>query len=275
MRVASSAYQRKKFAAYAISAFDSATGLPISSVMRSARSSVRSVMRSYARRRMSPRSRGGWLRNSWKVSCAAASAASASSPVASATSTSVSPVAGSSTGIVPPSPPSRHWPPMYSWVLTPSRTACSADAVVMSRDYPSAFVTGTSGRIPCGGRLRCWSAPPRSRLDEDLDRLAVGHRAVAVGHAVEVGRGVQDLPRLDGAVEDVGHQLLDVGADRRRPAGQADVVAEQAAEADRCLLVLRHPDAADRAARTDDPEGLLVGGQVADRLEDHVRAFPA
>src|SRR3954451_5217833 len=80
------------------------------------------------------------------------------------------------------------------------------------------------------------SPPRRSRLDQDLDRLAVGHRAVAVGHAVEVGRGVHDLPRFDGAVEDVGHQLLDVGADRRGPAGEADVVAEEAAEADRRLL---------------------------------------
>src|ERR1044072_9084051 len=53
---------------------------------------------------MSPRARGGWLRNSWKVSCAAPRAASASSAVASGTSASVSPVAGSSTGDVPPSP---------------------------------------------------------------------------------------------------------------------------------------------------------------------------
>src|SRR3954453_17897166 len=99
-------------------------------------------------------------------------------------------------------------------------------------------------------------ARPWSGLDQDLDRLAVGHRAVAVGHAVEIRRGVEDLPRLDGAVEDVGHQVLDVGADRRGPAGQADVVAEQAAEPDRRLLVLRDADAADDPAWPNDPEGL-------------------
>ena len=41
-----------------ISAFDSASGLPISSVMRSANSSLRSWRRSNARRRISPRARG-------------------------------------------------------------------------------------------------------------------------------------------------------------------------------------------------------------------------
>src|SRR3954451_291238 len=98
---------------------------------------------------------------------------------------------------------------------------------------------------------------------------------VAIRHAVEAGCGVQDFPRFDGAVEDVRHQLLDVGADRRRPAGQADIAAEEAAHADRRVLVLRNTDAADDAAWANDPECLLVGGHVAYGLEDHVRAVPA
>ena len=45
MRTASSAYQRRKFAAYVISPLDSATVLPISSVMSRASSSTRSMTR--------------------------------------------------------------------------------------------------------------------------------------------------------------------------------------------------------------------------------------
>src|SRR3954462_6031356 len=190
IRVASSAYQRKKFAAYAISAFDSATGLPISSVISSARSSVRSVMRSYARRRMSPRSRGAWLRNSWKLSCAAPRAASASSAVASGTSAIVSPVAGSSTGIVPPSPASFHWPPMYSWVLTPSMTACSADAVVMGRDYPQ-----SRGGLPwrnVRGRSRSvggMTAPARNLVNLHSVEKGYGTRRVLAGVTLGIAAG--------------------------------------------------------------------------------------
>jgi len=104
MRTASSANQRKNSAAYVTSAFDSATGLPISSVMSNARSSARSVSNSNARRRISPRSRGGVAAHAGWVSCAASSAAIASAAVASAISHSVSPVAGSSTAnVVPPS----------------------------------------------------------------------------------------------------------------------------------------------------------------------------
>src|SRR3954463_7978040 len=191
MRVASSAYQRKKFSAKAISAFDSATGLPLSSVMSSARSSARSVMRSYARRRMSPRSRGAWLRNSWNVSCAAPSAASASCAVASATSAIVSPFAGSSTGIVPPSPASFHWPPMYSWVLTPSRTACSADAVVMGPRLPT-----DPRRPPPGGRSAddlvasgAMTAPARNLVNLHSVGKGYGTRRVLAGVTLGIAAG--------------------------------------------------------------------------------------
>src|SRR6185312_7861155 len=180
IRTASSAYQRKKFEAYAISAFDSATGLPISSVMSSARSSARSVMRSYARRRMSARSRGGWLRKSLNASWAAPRAASASAGVASATSAIVSPVAGSSTRIVPPSPASRQAPSMYSRVLTPSRTACSADAVVMG------------SRLPADVRARALARRPRSR---SVESVTATPRNLVNLHAVDKGYGTRSVLR--------------------------------------------------------------------------------
>ena len=58
-----------------------------------------------------------------------------------------------------------------------------------------------------------------SGLDEDLETLAIGHVPVTGGSPVEVGGGVEDPARLDTAVEDVGHQLFDIGADRRGSAG--------------------------------------------------------
>ena len=94
IRTASSANQRKNSAAYAISAFDSAIGLPISSVMTSASSSARAPIFSHARRRISPRSRGGWAAHSACTATHASSAAVASSGVASATSAKLSPVGG-------------------------------------------------------------------------------------------------------------------------------------------------------------------------------------
>src|SRR5688572_6524099 len=66
-----------------------------------------------------------------------------------------------------------------------------------------------------------------SRLDHHLERLAIGHRAVAIGDAVEVDRAVEHLARLDPAVEDVRQELADVGADRCRPAADDDVAEER------------------------------------------------
>ena len=80
------------------------------------------------------------------------------------------------------------------------------------------------------------------------------------------------LPGLDGAVQHGRQQPLDVGADRGGATGQGDVRAEEAAEADRGVVVLRDADPADDAARPDDADGLLVGRQVADRLEDDLAA---
>ena len=80
------------------------------------------------------------------------------------------------------------------------------------------------------------------------------------------------MPGVHGAVEDGGQQLLDVGADRGGSAGQGDVVAEEAAEPDRRVLVLRDADPADHPAGSDDPDRLLVRRHVADRLEDDLAA---
>src|SRR5436853_6565068 len=52
------------------------------------------------------------------------------------------------------------------------------------------------------------------RRHEHLDRLALVHRPVAVGYAVEVDDEIEDLARLDPYLEDVGQQFIDVGADR-------------------------------------------------------------
>ncbi len=95
-----------------ISAFDSATGLPISSVMRSASSSARSVSVSNAFQRIPARSLGAVAAHSPCISTAASSAAMASSDVPSAISQSGSSVAGSITSSVPPPEASRHSPPM-------------------------------------------------------------------------------------------------------------------------------------------------------------------
>src|SRR5215217_3953275 len=101
----------------------------------------------------------------------------------------------------------------------------------------------TGGSLRCmGGQVEVRSVGPaaagtgcapaaagRSRLDEDLQRVAGVHRAVPVRDTVEVDGAVEDPAGLDAAAEHLGQQLLDVGADRSRAAGEGDVAAEQAA----------------------------------------------
>ena len=81
MRTASSANQRKNSAPYLTSPMLSASTLPISSVIRVAMSSARSVIFSKTERRISPRSRGGVAAHSACTAQAASSAAIASSGV--------------------------------------------------------------------------------------------------------------------------------------------------------------------------------------------------
>src|SRR4051794_15150236 len=96
------------------------------------------------------------------------------------------------------------------------------------------------------------------RVDEDLEALSIGHVLVSGRDTVDVGGGVEHLSRFDRSVDDVGHQFFDVGPSRCRSAGQADVAAEQAGEADRCLLVLRDADATDDSSGAYDANGLFV-----------------
>ncbi len=110
IRTASSLNQRRNSAAYVTSVRDSARLLPISSVMSMARSSTRSVISCQARRRISPRSRGGVAAHSVCASTAASNADAASSACPSATWHSRLLVPGSSTQKPPPPLASRHSP---------------------------------------------------------------------------------------------------------------------------------------------------------------------
>ncbi len=124
---------------------DSASGLPISRVISSARSSIRSVISAKARRRISPRSRGAIAANPAWAATAAASASIPSSGPASATSQSTLPVAGSSTGSVAPDVAGRHDPPMNSPVSTWSITrASSLEFLVMAEIVPSPAAVRTT-----------------------------------------------------------------------------------------------------------------------------------
>jgi hypothetical protein len=76
---------------------------------------------------------------------------------------------------------------------------------------------------------------------EHFEALAIVHVLVSGRDTVDVGGGVEDLPRFDGAVEDVGHEFLDVGTCGCGAAGEADVSAEEAAETDGGVFVLGTP----------------------------------
>src|SRR4051794_31171449 len=107
-----------------------------------------------------------------------------------------------------------------------------------------------SSAIVCASRLRAGA----SGRDHDLEGLALVHRPVAVGHAVEADDAVEDAAGLDPAFENVRQQLLDVGADRGGAAAYRHVAVERLARR-RHRLVLGNADAADRAARTRDANG--------------------
>src|SRR5215207_5729530 len=138
----------------------------------------------------------------------------------------------------------------------PGRSAC-----VARRTTGTVWESGGITRVP-------------SEVDHDLDRLALVHRAVAVGHAVEVGDAVEHAPRLYPAFEHVGQKLLDVRADGGRAARDDDVVEERRLRR-RNLLVLRDADASDRAARPRDAQCRDRRLLIADALQDGVRAEAA
>ena len=112
IRTASSENQRKNSAPYVTSPFASASVLPISREISRANWSARSVSRSKARRRISPRSRGGVRAQSAWAATAASRASMASPGEPSATSVSTEPSAGSSTSKRSPPVASRQLPSM-------------------------------------------------------------------------------------------------------------------------------------------------------------------
>src|SRR5258707_5471606 len=146
---------------------------------------------------------------------------------------------------------------------------------------------GTGVRSLAGQRSQtragtvCWSI-----ADEDLEGLAVGHSAVAVGHLVQADGAVEDAAGLDGAVEDVGHEFLDVGASGGGAAGEGDIAKEHCG-ADGAFPVLGDAEPADDTAIDDGAErgfqGLLgadaldhlVGAVAAGQLPDLLGAFVA
>src|SRR5699024_10733044 len=102
-----------------------AMGLPISIDMSSANSSLRSMSRSKARRRMFERSRVEVAAHSACAATAASRARTASSTVASAMVLITSPVAGSCTSIVAPEVDASHLPPIARPDCTRSSSSCS------------------------------------------------------------------------------------------------------------------------------------------------------
>src|SRR5215218_3871561 len=115
----------------------------------------------------------------------------------------------------------------------------------------------------------CMASP--SELDQDLDRLALVHRPVAVGHPADVRDPVEDAAGLDPSVEDVREQLLDVGAQRRGPAADGDVRKEGRNRVGHRVF-LGQPDAPDCATGASDVKGRQGRLLQADALENRVCA---
>jgi hypothetical protein len=112
----------------------------------------------YARRSISPRSRGGIAANGCCAAVAAASASIPSSGPASATSHSALPVAGSSTVRVRPDAAGRHVPPMNRPVGTASITRASSAAELLAAAVfvMAAMLPPRAGcRSPVGRATRC------------------------------------------------------------------------------------------------------------------------
>src|ERR1700760_933103 len=232
--------------------------------MSSASSSLRAVIISNARRRISPRSRGAMAENSGPASTAASSAALASSTDASATSHSDSSVDGSSTASVP-LPPSRHSPAMYSCLGTWSTTWCSWEAVIVVMHVnlllrpPRPRGPKGKGRRPCavdalvlyvlsaGKGLR--RRRVRRRLQRHVEHLVDGHRDVE-RHLVA------DLLRHVVQVAPVALRQDHVGQTRR--VGGEDLLLEAA----------DGPDATLEGHLTGHPDGVLhrpLGEQRGER----------
>jgi hypothetical protein len=99
-----------------------------------------------------------------------------------------------------------------------------------------------------------------------LDRLAVVHRPVAVGHTLDVRDAVEDPPWFDPALEDVGQQVLDVRTDGCGAARHTRVFPERDARGGR--VVLGHANSTNGAAGPHDPKGCLDSLLKPDAFQD-------
>jgi hypothetical protein len=96
-----------------------------------------------------------------------------------------------------------------------------------------------------------------------LETVAVGHVRVAGRHAVEVGCGVEDLPRCDRGVEVLG---ISSSIEVRTGAAPGEGYGEQASETDRSLFVLRDANTAGDTAGANDPWCPPVTSYGAERV---------
>src|SRR4029079_14637657 len=92
-----------------------------------------------------------------------------------------------------------------------------------------------------------WFTVHVSELDHHLDGLTVIHRAVAIGNAVDIRGAVDHESRYDSALQYVGHELVHVGTNRRRAAGNGDVGVERRMRI-RDRRLLRNPNRPYRTA---------------------------
>src|SRR5208283_2878380 len=92
----------------------------------------------------------------------------------------------------------------------------------------------------------------RSRLDHDLEGLALIHCPIPIGYLAQTDYAVEDAARLNAALADVGQQLLDVGADRCGAPTYRDVVVKHGLPGCGNRLVMRHTDASHRTAGAND-----------------------
>jgi hypothetical protein len=97
----------------------------------------------------------------------------------------------------------------------------------------------------------------RSELDHHLDSLAVVHRTIAIGDTVDARNAIEHQTGLDATVQYVGHQFVHVGTNRRRAAGDGEVVVERWLRA-RDRRLLRHADAADGTAARAMPTAVRI-----------------
>jgi hypothetical protein len=137
----------------------------------------------------------------------------------------------------------------------------------MRRDRHVSRETAIDGGAACrpkqSGRARV-----SSKLGRDPQALPVGHVLVAGWDAVEAGDDVEDRAGLDRAVEDVGYQLVDVGADRDVGYQLVEVGADRAPRTTGTSTRLMTLPGGHHA------KGLLVGGHRAVSVDNHVRALP-